>query len=55
MAIDCFDDAEVLKLGLQVIDERWRSGEPADSADDAGGVIQSGGSNRHQSASRAGS
>jgi hypothetical protein len=53
MLADRLDDTMLLELGLEVFDERWRSGEPADSADHAGRVIQSGGSVRHQSAPQA--
>jgi hypothetical protein len=55
MAVDCLDDTMLLELGLQVIDKRWRTGEPADRLDHLDCVIQSRGSDRHQSTSRASS
>jgi hypothetical protein len=53
VAVGCFDDTMLLELGLEVINERWHAGEPADRVDHVDGVIQPGGSDRHQRVTQA--
>src|SRR5215467_10645319 len=55
MVVDCLSDTMLPELGLEVIDERWHPGETADRTNHVDGVIQSGGSDRHQSAPQASS